>query len=125
MTRSTLCITDSASARILRNPSQMASVVTSLTARSKQLIHYRLLSWSQPYARGICYFAHTVQAPSNDPHKLTKTAGPLARRRSRLGAASNCTRASRRLHLAPATACWSRQPPRRFVGGAREAVFAA
>jgi len=40
-------------------------------------------------------------------------------------AALNCTRASRRLQFAPATACWSRQPPCRFPGQLREAVFAA
>src|ERR1051325_5347926 len=28
---------------------------------------------------------HGERAPHNDPHKLTKAAGPLARRRSRLG----------------------------------------
>jgi len=38
----------------------------------------------------------------NCPHKLTKTAGPLARRRAASGG-SNCTRASRRLQFAPAT----------------------
>jgi hypothetical protein len=60
----------------------------------------------------------------NCPHKLTKTAGPLARRRAASGD-SNCTSASRRLQFAPATACWSRQPPRRFLRQACEAVFAA
>ena len=124
MTRSTLCITDSANARILRNPSQTAPVVASLTGQSNSFI----IGCCRGHNRtqeGICYFAHTVQAPSNDPHKLTKTADPLARRRSRLGAASNCTRASRRLQFAPAAARWSRQPPRRSPGQACEAVFAA
>jgi hypothetical protein len=72
---------------------------------------------------GCIQASHRV-TPPNNPHKLTKTAGPLARRRAASGGA-NCTRASRRLQFAPATACWSRQPPRRFPGQAREAVFAA
>ena len=60
----------------------------------------------------------------NCPHKLTKTAGPLARRRAASGGA-NCSFASRRLQFAPAAGRLSRQPPRRFPGQAREAVFAA
>jgi hypothetical protein len=40
---------------------------------------------------------------ANCPHKLTKTAGPLARRSAASGGA-NCTRAARRLQFAPAAA---------------------
>jgi hypothetical protein len=45
-----------------------------------------------------------IHKRANCPHKLTKTAAPLARRRAASGG-SNCTRAARRLQFAPATAC--------------------
>ena len=43
------------------------------------------------------------QTPPNCPHKLKKTAGPLARRRA-ASVGSNCTRASRRLQFTPTAA---------------------
>src|ERR1051325_5209314 len=50
----------------------------------------------------------------NCPHKLTKTAGPLADRRAALGG-SNCTRAARRLQFAPAPARLAPPAPRRLL----------
>jgi hypothetical protein len=51
--------------------------------------------------REVTFATGKSVASANCPHKLTKTAGPLARRRA-ASSDSNCTRASRRLQFAPA-----------------------
>src|ERR1043165_2630503 len=53
-----------------------------------------------------------LPGPANNPHKLTKTAGPLARRRSRLGRLRTARRHGGRTSLPPMLV-QSRRPPRR------------
>jgi len=53
-----------------------------------------------------------AETPPNCPHKLTKAAGPLARRRSRLGRLRTARRHGGRTSLPPKSR-QSRRPPRR------------
>jgi len=62
----------------------------------------RKYTWTS-FEIGSFLIALVGDTPPNCPHKLTKTAGPVARRRAASGGA-NCTRASRRL---PVRSCSS------------------